>query len=197
MFDFLSRLKKRHLLWGALACYIVISVLTFGPVIEIYGEDYFFIQKETIEKNPYVSPVFVRDSYYLEIPFVIWFAFTKDNGKNLRIEFLRSFSYDGTTSKPKVNNNYLDDIAGIKINLLKYHTKEGKIFNLLECKNLKSNSKYIEMYFPHKISSGDHLYIRGVCKLKNGSEINFDYEYKVKIEPFKMYFSLRILDGWE
>lgn len=197
MMMFLSYfINKRYLwFWGGIACYIVFSLLTWGPVIVISEESYSFIEKKIIEKNSFVSPVFTGDSYVLEIPFIIIFSWTKNNNKILRIDFLSSVTTDDITYKLKVNNNYLDEIAGIEINFLEYHTKEGKIFNLLDGNNVKNNSEYMQIDFSKKIASGDILRIAGICKLKNGSEINFNYEYSIKKIPLRMRISLRIFEG--
>lgn len=194
---FLSHFIKRRHLWlgGGLACYIVFSLLTWGPVIVISGESYSFIEKKAIEKNSFVSPVFIGDSYELEIPFIIILAWTKNNNKNLRIDFLSSVNTDDITYKLKVNNIYLDKIAGIKLDLLEYCTKEGEVLNLLEYNNIKNNSEYMQIDFSKKIVSGDILRIAGICKLKNGSKINFNYEYEIKASPLRVKISLRILEG--
>ena len=176
-------------LWGGLACYIVFSLLTWGPVIVISGESYSFIEKKAIEKNSFVSPVFIGDSYELEIPFIIIFAWTKNNNKNLRIDFLSSVSTDDITYKLKVNNIYLDEIAGIELNLLEYCTKEGEVLNLFECNNIRKNDRYIEIFFSKKIVSGNILRVAGICKLKNGSKINFNYEYGIKATPLRIKIS--------
>ena len=180
---------------GCLCLLYCFLLADLGPVIAIYGENYFFIEKKVIEKNPFVSPVFIGDTYELEIPCIIFFYLTKNNNKNLRINFLPSFTPDDITFKPKVNNIYLDDIAGVKINLLEYHTKEGMIFNLLECNDIKNNDGYMEIDFSKKIAFDDVLKITGIDELKNGSEIHFYYKYKIKVTPFRMETSLRILGG--
>ena len=195
---FLSHFRNRRYLWllGGLACYIIFSLLTWGPVIVISGENYLLIEKKKNERNSYVSPTFIGDYFELEIPFIIILAWTKNNNKKLRINFLSSVITDDVTYKQKVNDNYLDEIAGIKINLLEYHnTTEGEDFNLFECNSLKNNEEYIEIDFSKKIASGDVLRVAGVCKLKDGTEINFNYEYSIKIIPFKMRISLCIFEG--
>ena len=53
----------------------------------------------------------------------------------------------------------------------------------------------MEIDFSKKIASDDVLQITGICELKNGSKINFNYEYKIAVTPFSMEISLRILGG--
>ena len=46
----------------------------------------------------------------------------------------------------------------------------------------------MEIDFSKKIASDDVLQITGICELKNGSKINFNYEYKIAVTPLVWKF---------
>ena len=195
MVMFLSHFKDKRY-WGVwvVVCYIIFSLLTLGPVIVISGEDYFCVKKSVIDRNCYISPFFVGDYFDLEIPFIIIFCWSKNNNKKLRINFLPSFTVDSAIHKLKTNNHYLDELNGIEIDLVEYCFVDGVVLNLLKHSNVKKHKEYIEIDFGKKSASGDLLRIMGKCKLKDGTKINFNYEYEIEIKPPQTSISLRIFE---
>lgn len=167
-------IKKRYRWFlGGLVCYIILSVLTFGPIIHTHGELYFFRDKFIAPGDStwsFVNPLFRTWNDSFKIPFIIDFFLRRDTNKNL---YLMTFRYlaDNRT-----------EIKETEINSIEYHTKDGQIFNLLEGYNIRyfDNDMSIDLS-KTIITAGDVLRIDGICKLKNGTTIDFHYDFKVVV----------------
>ena len=78
--------------------------------------------------------------------------------------------------------------------LVEYCFVDGVVLNLLKHNNVKKHKEYIEIDFGKKSASGDLLRIMGKCQLKDGTKINFNYEYEIEIKPPQTSISLRIFE---